>query len=1046
MSDVNELEIKTQERIVHKILEEKLGYTYLGNYQDRKNNSNIEEELLLKFLLKKHSKPIAKKAIETLKRVAHNESRPIEEVNKEVYQLLKYGTGVLLYAGEKTTKVNFIDFGDFTNNDFYIAEEVTIKGRNEKRPDIVIYVNGIAVAVIELKRSTVSVNEGIRQNSDNQSPEFIERFFSTIQLIIAGNNTEGLMYGTTKTKAKYYLKWIEDDKAIGELHEKVTKLINKKDLLIDQQLPSLFEKERLLDILDNYIVFDKGTKKVPRYNQYFGVSNAKEFVKRHEGGIIWHTQGSGKSLSMVFLARWILANISNSRVLIFTDRKELDKQIEDVFKNVGEAKIYRAKSCNDLLSSLNDYSKGSLICSLIHKVGTTCDEDSEEIYSEYLKELTNFKNTNFEAKGDIFVFVDECHRTQAGTLHDEMKKILPNATFIGFTGTPLIKKRKATTLEKFGRYIHTYKFDQAVKDNVVVDLCYESRNVEQYIGNRKKIDKWFESKTEGLNDIAKRKLQERWTTLQTVSSSSPRLEEIVKDIIFDFERIPRLKEGKGTAMLVVPGICEACRYWEIFQAKKFTKCAIISSYTPNINDIKGETTGEFTLSDKQKMYEVYNKMWDKKKYPKLRSENSSDNHTQCFEDDAIYNFINNPSQMQLLIVVNKLLTGFDAPTATYLYIDHKMHDHGLFQAICRVNRLDTGKDFGYIVDYQDLFKSIEGAVQDYTAEAFDNFDTEDITGLLKNRLEVAKEKLNEALKQVKIICDGVENPKGTLEFLHYFISEELSIEDDLKNTESRRLELYEAVSSLITAYTNISDEMTRAGYTKEEAYKIRKEVKYYNDVRDEVMKAAGDYIELKNYDSAMRYMIDNYINANDSKVQYKLEETTLLDIIEISGIEAAKEVLPNNIKNNNEAIALTIESNIATTIIENKHLNPRYYSKMSERLNELIELKKQQNIEYQEYIKRLLELVKDVKSPEESGKYPENIHNIRLKGLYDCLNKDEEITLKLYKEMNRKIPFDFMDSKMKQRAAKLTIKSVISNAKEELQKEIFDLWKNTRGC
>lgn len=1046
MSDVNELEIKTQYRIVHEILEKKLNYTYLGNYQDRENNSNIEEDLLLKFLLKKYSEPIAKKAIEELKRVAHNESRPIYEVNKEVYQLLKYGTGVLLYAGEKTTKVNFIDYDDFTKNNFYVAEEVTIRGKNEKRPDIVIYVNGIAVAVIELKRSTVSVNEGIRQNLDNQLPEFIERFFSTIQLVIAGNNTEGLMYGTTRTPAKYYLKWIEDDKAIGKLHEKVDKLINKKDLLIDQQLLSLFEKERLLDILDNFIVFDGGIKKVPRYNQYFGVSNAREFVERHEGGIIWHTQGSGKSLSMVFLAKWILANMNNSRVLIFTDRKELDKQIADVFKNVGEAQIYRARSCNDLLNSLNDYTKGRLICSLIHKVGTDYDEDPEKVYSDYIKELTNFKNNNFSAKGDIFVFVDECHRTQAGILHDEMKKILPNATFIGFTGTPLIKKSKATSLEKFGRYIHTYKFDQAVKDNIVVDLCYESRNVEQYIGNREKIDEWFESKTEGLKEVAKRKLQERWTTLQNVSSSHPRLEEIVKDIIFDFERIPRLKEGKGTAMLVVPGICEACRYWEIFQAKGFTKCAIISSYTPNISDIKGESTGEFTLSDRQKMYEVYNKMWDKNKYPKLRNESGRDDHTQCFEDDAIYNFINNPSQMQLLIVVNKLLTGFDAPTATYLYIDHKMHDHGLFQAICRVNRLDTGKDLGYIVDYQDLFRSIEGAVQDYTTGAFDDFDKDDITGLLKNRLELARKKLDEALKQVKVICDGVENPKGTLEFLHYFVSEELSIEDDLKNTEQRRLGFYDAVSSLVTAYTNIADEMTKAGYTKEEKYKIRKEVKYYNDARDEVMKAAGDYIELKNYDSSMRYMIDNYINANDSKVQYKLNETTLLDIIEISGLEKAKEILPDNIKNNNQAIALTIESNIASTIIENKHLNPRYYSKMSERLNELIELKREQNIEYQEYIRRLLELVKDVKSPEKSGKYPKSIHSTRLRGLYDCLNKNEEMTLKLYHEMSHKIPYDFMDSKMKQREAKFTIKAVIPDAEDEQIDEIFNLWKNTRGC
>ena len=478
MSNVNELEIVTQDRILHKIFEEKLKYTYLGNFEDRENNSNIEEELLLKFLIKKYPEDIARKAIAELKKVAHNETKSLYEVNKEVYNMLKYGTGVTLYIGEKEQKVYFIDYEDYTNNDFYVAEEVTVEGQNEKRPDIVIYINGIAIGVIELKRSTVSINEGIRQNLDNQKALFIEKFFTTIQFVIAGNDTEGLKYATTLTPAKYYLPWIEDIKAIGQLHEKVDSLINKKDLLIDQQLTSLFEKERIIDLIDNFIIFDGGIKKVPRYNQYFGVSNAREYIEKHESGIIWHTQGSGKSLSMVLLAKWILANINDSRVLVFTDRKELDKQIEDVFSNVGE-KIYRAKSCNDLLQSLNEYSKGRLICSLIHKVGSSVDEDSDKNYADYVKELTKYKNEVYSAKGDVFVFVDECHRSQAGVLHDEMKRILPNATFIGFTGTPLMKKSKATTLEKFGKYIHTYKFDQAVKDGIVVDLCYESRNVEQ---------------------------------------------------------------------------------------------------------------------------------------------------------------------------------------------------------------------------------------------------------------------------------------------------------------------------------------------------------------------------------------------------------------------------------------------------------------------------------------------------------------------------------------------------------------------------------------
>ncbi len=1047
MSNVNKLEIETQDRILHKIFEEKLKYTYLGNFEDRENNSNIEEDLLLKFLVKKYSEEIARKAIAELKKVAHNETRSLYEVNKEVYNMLKYGIGVTLYVGEKEQKVYFIDYEDYTNNDFYVAEEVTVEGQNEKRPDIVIYINGIAIGVIELKRSTVSINEGIRQNLDNQKAIFIERFFTTIQFVLSGNDTEGLKYATTLTPAKYYLPWIEDEKAIGKLHEKVLKLINKNDLLIDQQLPALFEKERLIDLIDNFIIFDGGIKKVPRYNQYFGVTNAQEYVKKHESGIIWHTQGSGKSLSMVLIAKWILSNINNSRVLVFTDRKELDKQIEEVFSNSGE-RIYRAKSCNDLLQSLNEYSKGRLICSLIHKVGSSVDEDSDKNYADYIKQLTKYKNEMFSAKGDVFVFVDECHRSQAGLLHDEMKRILPNATFIGFTGTPLMKKSKATTLEKFGKYIHTYKFDQAVKDGIVVDLCYESRNVEQRINKPSKIDEWFEAKTAGLNEFAKQKLKERWGTLQNVTSSGSRLDEIVKDIIFDFEKIPRLEQGKGTAILVASSIYEACRYWEIFQSKGFTKCAIVSSYTPYIADIKGEEDGEFTLSDKQKIYEVYEKMWDKNRYFKLRSNSEHDDYTQCFEDDVIYKFIHTPSEMKVLIVVDRLLTGFDAPSATYLYIDKKMQDHGLFQAICRVNRLDKDKDLGYIIDYKDLFENIEGAVEDYTTGAFDNFDKEDITGLLKNRLEFGSQRLNKALKKVKSVCEPVENPKGTLEFLHYFVAEDLdtiseSREEKLKNTECRRIEFYDTVSDLVISYTNIADEMTKAGYTKEEIKEIKEAVKYYNNARDEIMKSAGDYIELKNYDSAMRYMIDNYISAESSETQYRLDEATLLDVIVASGLDKATKVMSQNFKNNKKAMALAIENNIVSTITNNKNQNPRYYSKMSELLEELIKMKKEQSLDYQEYLEKLIELVKKVKCPETSGAYPKSIHNVRLRGLYDILDKNEEKTIQLYDYLTSNISRNFMESKMKQREFKRELSLWISN--ENKEEEIFNLWKNTRG-
>ena len=1047
MEDVNSLEIKTQERVLHEVFQKKLNYIYLGNFKDRENNSNIEEELLYKYLIKHYSDEYVRKAISEFKRIAHDESKELFEINKNVYSVLKYGIPISLNVDENKKTINLIDYSNPENNDFYVAEEVTVKGNFTKRPDIVVYINGIAIGVIELKRSTVSINEGIRQNLDNQQDLFIKKFFTTIQFVIAGNNSEGSKYATILTPANYFMQWKEDNaQGIGDIHEEVKSIINPSDYKMDIQLTSLFYKKRITDLINNFIIFDGGIKKVPRYNQYFGVSNAREFAKNHHDGIFWHTQGSGKSLSMVWLAKWILSNIDNSRILVFTDRRELDKQIKNVFTNAGEAKIHRTTSIEDLMECLETPSKGNLICSLIHKVGRSYDEDSDKEYADYVIELERRK-TNLTVQGNFFVFVDECHRTQAGQLHDEMKKILPNAVFFGFTGTPLLKKNKKTTLEQFGgKYIHTYKFNEAVDDGVVVDLCYESRNVNQYIGNEDKIDAWFEEKTEGLNEIAKEKLKERWATLQNVTSSSERLEEIVKDIIMDFERIPRLKECKGSAFLVASSIYEACRYWEIFQSKGFKECAVISSYTPTMYEIRGEETGENILSDKQKVFDIYNQMWDKEKYPKLRAENEYDDKSSCFEEDSIDKFINEPARMKLLIVVDRLLAGFDAPDATYMYIDKQMQDHGLFQAICRVNRLDKEKDYGYIVDYKDLFNKIESAVDDYTGGAFADYSEEDVTGLLKDRLELGKEKLNKALEDVVNLCEPVNPPKAEIDYLHYFVNEELDDEDSLKNTEPRRLELYDKVAKLVRAYINIADEMTKAGYSQEEKNIIKQKVELYNNVRDIIMKAAGDYVELKNYDGAMRYMIDNYLKADDSELQFKLEGeegATLLDIINASGLDNAVEKLPTGIRKNPQNIALAIENNIAHSIIVKNQENPRYYSKMSELLNELIKLKKEQNIDYQEYLKKLVELVKQVQNPEKSGYYPSQINNVRLRGLYDIFDKDENITEQLYERLNREIPNDFMSNVMIQRK----VKTIISEYEKDDNKieEIFNLWKNTRG-
>ncbi len=1003
MTAVGAIERKTQNRVVG-LFRKQLEYDYLGNWEDRENNSNIEEEYLVKHLVKQgYSPSLISKAIHELNKTAGDQSKHLYDINKEVYILLRYGVKVKEGAGENTQTVELIDWKNIENNHFAIAEEVTVKGEHTKRPDIVVYINGIAVAILELKRSTVSVSNGIRQNLDNQKSIFIRQFFSSIQFVMAGNDTEGLRYGTIETPEKYYLSWKEPCDTENPL---------------DRSLLQICEKKRLLELIHDYIVFDSGTKKLCRFNQYFAVRATQERICKREGGIIWHTQGSGKSLIMVWLAKWIKENINNPRVLIITDRDELDKQIEKVFNGVSE-KIYRTISGVDLIDKLNAATPW-LICSLIHKFGNKEEAD----YKGYVEDIKKNLPKDFKAKGDIYVYIDECHRTQSGELHKAMKLILPNAMFIGFTGTPLLKKDKQKSIEVFGSYIHTYKFDEAVKDKVVLDLRYEARDIDQNISSQEKIDLWFETKTRGLTDYALTLLKKKWGTMQKVYSSKSRLEKIVDDIMLDMETRSRLMDGRGNAMLVSGSIFEACKYYELFQNRGFTKCAIITSYNPSINDTKGETTGEETPTDKLKKYDVYMKMLNGKK-------------PETFEDEVKKKFIDEPAQMKLLIVVDKLLTGFDAPPATYLYIDKSMQDHGLFQAICRVNRLDgDDKEYGYIVDYKDLFKSLEQSIDDYTSEAFDEYDREDVEGLLTDRLKKARENLDTALETVKALCEPVQPPKDTMAYLRYFKGSTI---DDLKNNEQKRFALYKYTASLVRAYADLANEMQAAGYTLEEAEHIKKDVKHFEDAKSEIKLSTGEYIDLKTYEPAMRHLIDTYINAEDSKVLSAFDEISLVDLLVDSGVKAV-DSLPERIRKNEEAAAETIEGNIRKLIIDEQPVNPKYYEKMSELLEQLIKDRKKQALSYKEYLDKIVELSRKAKKPE-TGKYPETINSPALRALYDNL-EDDKLAVSINEEIYSVKKDGWRGSKIKEREVRYSIQKYITD--EDLAEKIFEIVKNQR--
>ncbi len=981
MSSVGQREILTQRRVIA-FFRDVLGYAYLGHWQDREGNSNVEEDLLSRWLRRQgHGDKIIQRTLfELNKAAALGGSATLYDANRAVYGLLRYGVKVRPEVGERTVTVWLVDWEHPEDNDFAIAEEVTVCGVNTKRPDLVLYVNGIALGVLELKRSTVSVTEGIRQQWDSQKKEFIRPFYTTVQLVLAGNDTEGLRYAVIETREKYWLRWKE-----SEAHPDA----GANPLL--RALSQLCRKARLLEIVHDFMVFDAGNKKTCRHNQYFGVRAAQVRVRRREGGILWHTQGSGKSLIMVWLAKWIREHVADARVLVITDRTELDEQIEKVFKGVNEG-IYRTRSGADLVRVLNTGEEW-LVCSLIHKFGTG-EEMSEKDIETYVDEIKKSLPKGFRAKGDIYVFVDECHRTQSGKLHEAMKALLPETMLIGFTGTPLLKSDKRRSIETFGPYIHTYKYDEAVRDGVVLDLRYEARDIDQNITSQEKVDQWFDLKTRGLTDVAKAQLKQRWGTMQKVLSARDRLEKIAADILLDMETRDRLRSGHGNALLVSDSIYSACRFYELFDRTDLQgKCAIITSYQPRPADIKGEDSGE-GLTEKLLQYNVYRKMLAEHFDEPI---DTAMYKVEQFEQEMKRRFIDEPGRVKLLIVVDKLLTGFDAPPATYLYIDKHMQDHGLFQAICRVNRLDgEDKEYGYIIDYKDLFRSLEQSIKDYTGEAFAGYDKEDVDGLLKDRLGLARERLEETREAIKALCEAVAPPCDTAAYLRYFCAAESGNAQELKDHEPKRVALYKMAGALLRAYANLANEMPEAGYSEDEIRAVRAEVDHYEKVREEVKLASGDYVDMKVYEPAMRHLLDTYIRAEESEKLSAFDDRTLVELIVERGA-AAVEALPAGLRNNRQAMAETIENNVRRLIIDEMAVNPKYYERMSALLDALIEQRRQGALDYRAYLAQIVALTRRVRQPE-TRDYPVPINSPARRALYDNLKPVEGLEARVRQE------------------------------------------------
>lgn len=877
--------------------------------------------------------------------------------SEKIYDALLLGKSYPETVGDGkmlSFNLRYIDWDNPQNNVFHVTEEFAVDSQDRQhnaRPDIVLFINGIPFAVIECKAPHIPVEEAVGQMIRNQQAAYIPHLFKFAQLVVA-TNKNAVKYATAGTPKKFWSVWKNQDDEWLQTRLKAP-VPDRMPTEQDRNIVSLFSPERVYELIRYFILFDANVKKVCRYQQFFAVREIMKTIAENDehgnrrSGVIWHTQGSGKSLTMVMLAKYILMELKDChpRVVIVTDRKELDAQIAATFAHTRLTPA-RATSGRHLVELVNS-ARADVITSIINKFNTV--------------ERQEVKNPS----RDIFVLVDESHRSNYGLMATRMRSVFPNACYIGFTGTPLMKSEK-NTMARFGRLIHKYTIRDGVEDGAIVPLIYEGRFVEQKV-DEENIDLWFKQTTRRLTEAQREDLRRKWSSIRRLTSTDARIKRIALDISEHF--IEGYKDTGFKAMLATNYKRDAICYLQCFEQFGDLNCAVVIS-PPDMRegvDDADEGADDLVVSFWNKMMQQYG---DADRY-----------------EEAIKNRFCD-GEIDILIVCSKLLTGFDAPLCQVLYIDKELKEHGLLQAIARTNRLHEGKDYGLIVDYRGLIEKLDTAMDMYSGAGLENFDGGDLKGVVVDVMSAIGNLRSAYTQLVELFA-----PVGS-------ISDAEAVEVFLADDNVRQ-DFYTLLCAFGRAlHLVLNAEQAYNALGKEERQKYQDTFIFFSKVRRSVKLQYCDAIDNAEYEPLMQNLLDTHLSVAGLK-----KITSPIDILNKDDFEKELEEL-GSLRSKADAIA----SRMTRSISEKRDENPAYYDSFSKRIRDALALYKEKVISEAEYLAKMRTIMGDYHAGRSTVSYPERIkNNVHAQAFFGVLTalfdevEDERITPDFVAEVSEEI-------------------------------------------